>query len=107
MESYEFKKEKVASYMKASELFMEEMRINHGRESDDFILEQLTILMEGAILTRLEGVQKINVYRKRPSFWEWLTRKEISIDVEINCKEIFVNPPKRSGNTFIYEIQKA
>lgn len=105
----ELTKEKMISYLKVSEEYIETIKLNIGRDNDDFVKGQLTIQMEAHFVKCQEETQTVTVYRKRPTFWEWLTRKEIVLKAEVNCKELMKNPPKFHPNkgTMIYSIRQS
>lgn len=100
-----FKKEKIACQMKVSDYYLKEMNLTIGQTAEDKINDMFSIHLEAFILSRIEGVRRINVYHKRPTFWQWLTRKHISLSVEVNCREVISmspNAPKKK----LYEIKQ-
>lgn len=102
-------KEKMISYMTVSQDYIESLQVDAGMSNDDFIKDNLTIRLEAHFVKSQEEIQTVTVYRKRPTFWEWLTRKEIVLTAEVNCKELMKNPPKFEPNkgTFIYSIRQS
>lgn len=102
-------KEKMTSYMKVSQDYIESLRVNVGRNNDDFLKDTLTVQLEAHFVKCQQEIQTVTVYRKRPTFWEWLTRKEIVLTAEVNCKELMKNPPKFEPNksTMIYAIRQS
>lgn len=105
VEETTFVSEKLASYMKVSKEFIQDLSLKAGQQDLDWVQETLTMQLEAHILTRLESVQTVTRLQKRPTFWQWLTRKPIYLTVTVECKELFKNPPPRKeGNEYIYII---
>lgn len=99
-----FNKEKLT----ASIVFPEEAVLTMGRQGEDFIRDQFTAQIETFIAARINEEQTINVYHKRPTFWEWITRKHITINVKIQCKEVLKNPPAIKGRTILmYSVEQS
>lgn len=88
-----FIREKVAVSTKISEVFANEMVLSAGREYDDFMRDEFTVKLEAFILTHVNEIQRITVYRERPTFLDWLFRRKREFTFEINCKDVLINPP--------------
>ena len=42
----------------------------------------------------MEETKEIVKYAKSQSFWNWILRRPQKFIFTINCKEVFLNPPK-------------
>lgn len=87
-------KEKIVTNTTVTELFLNELLINLGQTNNDFIKDTLTIQLNAFVMAQLNERKIITVYRERPTFWEWLTRKPRSFTFVFSAKEVLKNPPK-------------
>lgn len=105
VEEIAFNREKLASYMKVSKEFIQDLSLKVGQQDIDWIQKTLTMQLEAHILTRLESVQTVTRLQQRPTFWQWLTHEPLYLTITVECKELFKNPPpKKEGNEYIYRI---
>lgn len=88
-----FYKERIATNAMVSELFMNDIVLQTGKTADDFMKDTFTVQLNAFVMAQLNEKKTITVYRERPTFWEWLTRKPRSFTFEFNCKEVLKNPP--------------
>jgi hypothetical protein len=91
MKQIDFKKEKLATYGNVSQFFMEQKILLH-KTGEDYLQDTLTAQLESFCLARINTKQWVKVKSKRPSFLDWLLRKERSFDVEVECKEVMRHP---------------
>jgi hypothetical protein len=101
-----FSKQRIATNMKVSKEYFQGMDVHVGQADDDMIQDQLTIQLEAFFTGRMESVRRINVYHKRPTFWQWLTRKHVSISVDVYCMEVLSMSPNKK-NAKLYEVKQA
>jgi hypothetical protein len=93
MKEIKFYKEQIAIDARFSELLMNNISIQATKTEDDFIKNTLTVRLNAFVMARLNEKKTLTVYRERPTFWEWLTRKPRTFTFEFNCKEVLKNPP--------------
>lgn len=86
-------KEKISMNSMVSEVLLNEMDFSIGRTADDFIRQTFSMQLSAFVMAQLNERKTITVYRERPTFWEWLTRKPRSFTFEFNAKEVLKNPP--------------
>lgn len=106
MKEIEFKKEKLAANCKFSEQLISNSKIFMGRLPEDYIQQTLTGQIESFLLARINEKQFITCKAKRPTFLDWLLRKERYFDVEINCKEAMRNPPEIKDSILLYSANQ-
>ncbi len=93
MKEVRLSKDKIVTHKRVSELMLAEMDLSVGQFGGDFMINTFTIQLEAFILSQINEKKTITVYRERPTFWEWLTRKPRSFTFEFSAKEVLKNPP--------------
>ena len=103
-----FTKDKLAMNATVSELMMNDLKLITGKNGDDFMRDTFTMQLQGFIMTNLNERKTITVYRERPTFWEWLTRKPRSFTFEFDAKEVLKNPPQLppGQSVIIYSVRE-
>lgn len=99
----EFKKEKIATYTKFTNEYLEEVK--SSTEYMDVEYGLMTIRLSNFIFTRMIGEKTITKTFARPTFFEWLFRKERTVWIDVVAKEIMENPPNTKAN-IIYKIEE-
>ena len=74
--------ERIVSYVKVSK------EIITGTDGDDYIRDTLTTMLYGTILTASKESGEIEVYVKRPSFLDWLLRRNKTINVPYTIRQL-------------------
>ena len=97
----EFKKEKISTYIKFTNEMLEDITI--AREGCDFERDLMTMQLSNFIFTSMIGEKTIIKTFERPSFFEWLFKKERTVHIDVVAKEIFKNPP---NTDIIYKIEE-
>jgi len=90
----QFSREKLAVTAKLVSEVASRLKFETGWENDDFVKEVYTGKMEAMLLSRVNEKQIIKVYTERCTFFDWLFRRKLYMEIEVNCKEVLRNPPK-------------
>lgn len=104
MKTITFSREKISTHCKVSRDIITEASIRIGNEGIDFIEETLTAQLEAFVWSRLSEKRTITNVFKRPSFLEWLFRKKREVKIEIDVKDLLLNPPVIESTKRIYEV---
>jgi hypothetical protein len=105
METIKFTPERIGSFCKVSKDYITEMNLTIGESDDDFIMKSLTVRLDALIMSSLVDEKIIHYYFARPTFFEWLLRKERKVDIKITAKDLFKNPPApNSDRIFLTEF---
>lgn len=92
--------EKVAHYIKVTPEFLQT-----GQEADDFIYDQLTVMLHGYIYTMAKEEGEITVHVERPTFLDWLLRRTKEKKVKYVIKELVrANKMKFPDNIRVIQI---
>lgn len=108
MIEYIFNKQKVATNVKVNEVFLNEVVLVVGQESDDFFKETFTVQLEAFLLDRLNERQEITVWRKPQKFWDWLLRRNQMFKFEFSSREVLKNPPSlpKDKSTLMFTLEE-
>lgn len=103
LEEIVFKRERLTVGSRLSNNFIANAKID---VIQDHLYHSWSTHLDAYFYTHLKDTQTITVYHKRPTFFEWLFRKKIAIEVSIECKELFRNPPELDHNPFLYVVKQ-
>jgi len=90
-----FTKEKIAFIKKYSS----EFSIEAGIDADDILRDLFTAKMQAFLLTRINEVKDVTVFRDRPKFLDWLLRRKATFHFRFESKEVLHNPPVLAPGT--------
>jgi hypothetical protein len=79
--------------------------VDNGMIGDDFISNQLTYLMKASVYEWSNPTQTVYKTFPAPSFLDWLLRRKKTVEIEVDCKEILVEPPVKPDNCYFYEVR--
>jgi hypothetical protein len=99
----EFTKKKITAYRKFSNQMLEDVTIR--QEDGDFERELMTMQLSNFIFTNMVGHKMITKTFERPTFFEWLLRKERTVHIDVIAEEILPNLPNTKN--IIYEIKES
>jgi hypothetical protein len=90
---------------KFPKMIFEKASMDIGMIDDDFIRNQLTCLMKASVYEWSNPTQTVYKTLPAPSFLDWLLRRKKTVAIEVDCKEILVEPPVKSDNCYFYEAR--
>jgi hypothetical protein len=93
MEKTEFTREKISMYCKYSHEYIESMSVI---ETEDIFVDMIIKRVDAFIATHMAETQILTYYCPRPTFFDWLFRREKKIEWSILIKDILKNPPRFS-----------
>lgn len=100
-----FEKEKVSVISKISNILLKDIDLTLGLDQDDFMDDISTLRLDAWYLSNLSEVKKVKFKCDRPSFLDWLLRRQKTAEFTLVVKDILLNPPKLADNTVrFYEI---
>lgn len=92
--------EKIANYVKVSPEYLKS-----GMESDDFMYNQLTVMLHGYVYSMAKEEGEITVHIERPTFFDWLFRRTKEKKVKYVIKELVqANKMKFPDNIRVIQI---
>jgi hypothetical protein len=92
----EFNKEKASSYLKVSKEFISDIEIS---QREDIVYGELMIKIDALFYAALADKKILSYLCKRPTFFDWLLRREREIKWEFKVKDVLLNPPKHPDKT--------
>ena len=105
MGNTEFIDEKITAMRKISSCIVNK-ELKLGLNRDDFLEELLTAVLSAHIYSNMAEQRELVYSFKRPTFWEWITRKKRKATFTLNVKDLLINPPKNTDNVIrIYEVK--
>ncbi len=90
----EYTKEKLSFYRKVSNECLGEMAFRAAMTEDDFATNLTTVLVEAFIYADQIQEKIIPYYFPKPSFLDWLLRRQKKVEIVFQAKDILLSPPK-------------
>lgn len=107
MKDQVFTKERISNYMKVSKEFMSAVEIRIAEGGDDYITGQLTAMMDLYVNSILQDERILTYYCSRPTFFDWLFRREKQVQWKLITKDLLLNPPEENTKrVFIHDLEK-
>lgn len=95
----QYERERISTSLKITRYEIE-------RVGDDFIKDQMAALMVGVIYKKTLPPSEITQRIKRPTFLDWLLRREKIINLTVTVSDVLKSYPETSDNTYrIYDIK--
>ena len=93
MKEETYTKQKIAAFMKAHQDMISESKLTSGFDGIDYINNLLTFRLEAFIYKSAQPTQTITHVVKRPTFFEWIFRRERFINITVECDKVFKVAP--------------
>lgn len=103
-----YRTQKIASYETITEKYLIDKKLRIGYVEDGFISKKLIMLMEGELKYRTLKEKTITISFKRPSFIDWLFRKNREVKITVNVEEFLSKNEKETikmYNANLYEAE--
>ncbi len=94
-----FDLDKASSYLKISNELISEFQISQSTVDMDLVYDQLTVKLDALFYSNLAEERILIYYCPRPTFFDWLFRRERKVEWELKVKDILLNPPKMPDKT--------
>lgn len=92
MNKVTFSKEKIAQSMKVSAEYIESAALKIGVTQEDFMFDELSVVLEAFVVSRLIEERELVYYCPRPTFFDWLFRRQNKLIFKTTVKEFLRNP---------------
>jgi hypothetical protein len=104
MERVEFTKERMSVFNKVSAEVISEIDLVVGRVDDDLIRDMFTMKMDAWFLANTADERTLTYYCDRPRFFDWLFRRNRTVEFKLEVKDLLLNPPRLSKTTRTYIV---
>lgn len=88
METQEFKKQSFVSFDKFTEEYISDVKIQYGKDSDDFIKNLITVRLKTDLYSKFVENRTITKEFKRPTFLDWLFRRKLKYTFNVKVSEV-------------------
>lgn len=89
----EFDREKVTDSLRFSNQMISDVNFIIGEDSLDLFSQTMTARIDAFFYTN--NKEKVLTYKlKRPSFFDWIFRRDREVNIKINYKDVLIDPPK-------------
>lgn len=103
-----FNREKIRIKEIISEQCISDLELNLGRTAENFINNELTVLLTGHVFSKTIEERTLSYYCEPPTFFDWLFRRRKKVNFDFKIKDLLINPPKNTENTIrIYDINQS
>jgi hypothetical protein len=101
LEKLEFNLDRASAYLKVSKEFIAEVKINQN--AMDLIYNQLGISIDAMFYSALKEERILTYYCPRPTFLDWLFRREKKVKWRLIVKDLLIDPPKLGAKRIYIE----
>lgn len=103
MSKVEFNKDRINTFIKFTSEYFESVDLELGSCDNGFVANLITLKLNGYILSNQKQERVLTYYCPRPTFFDWLFRRQKKVKFELLVKDILLNPPKlKYGTTRLY-----
>lgn len=88
MEAQEFKKLSFVSFDKFTEEYISDVKIQYGKDSDDFIKNLVTVRLKTDLYSKFVENRTITKEFERPTFFDWLFRRNKKYTFNVKVSEV-------------------
>jgi len=88
MKKQEFKKQSFVSFDKFTEQYISDVKIQYGKDSDDFIKNLVTARLKTDLYSKFVENRTITKEFKRPTFFDWLLRRKQKYTFNVKVSEV-------------------
>ena len=88
METQEFKKQSFVSFDKFTEEYISDIKIQYGKDSDDFIKNLVTVRLKTDLYSKFVEERTLTKEFKRPTFFDWLLRRKQKYTFNVRVSEV-------------------
>jgi len=88
-----FEKERIATMSKVSCELMSQMELDKCQIDDDYLMNTMTYRLSASIYSNTVEQRKLTYHFERPSFFDWLFRRKRKVEINVEVKDLLLNPP--------------
>lgn len=101
MKEIQFKKERVVSLAPLSRLLLTEQKIS---ATEDFVHDEIILKLEAFLYSNTLEEKELSYLFDRPTFFDWLFRRNRQAKFNFKCREILNNPPQAENTTIFFNV---
>jgi len=101
-----FRKEKAAVIQKITNEAISDLKFTIGQEGDDFMRENLTVMLSASIYTHLAEERELVYDFDRPTFTDWLLRRKRKAKFNLKVKDLLLILPISENSLRMYVTEK-
>lgn len=99
-----YQKTKIAAQTKIPSTAIVEHSFFKGRNDDDFVRDELTATLQAFVYESTIDERELIYYAPRPTFLDWLLRRQRKVVFQFKAKDLLLNPPSEN-ELRTYQIQ--
>jgi hypothetical protein len=97
----QFNRERVSASVSISKYFTPDIKM---MSTEDFILDELVYKMDAFMYSQTLEEKEISYSFKRPTFLDWLLRRNRVAKFHFKAREVLKNPPMIDNTTIFYNV---
>jgi hypothetical protein len=101
-----FEREKVTVMQKIASNILTDTSLEIATVLDDFVKNQMTMKLAANVYYNLSEERDLEYICKRPTFLDWLLRREKKVIFNLKVKDLLLNPPKLDNTMRAYFVEQ-
>jgi len=106
MKEVTYTKERVSNIKKVSRQVIQDIEITTGQDGEDFIRDEMTAELSGFIYSLMHDEKKLTYVVKRPTFLDWLLRREKFVRFTVKVSDVLIYPPQPKDTVRLYAVEQ-